>query len=251
MFLTIHDLVAQGSWSSGWQPVLIWFVINQYSVYLIMHRYFSHRAFATSRGFQFAMALYGVTLGQNDVLWWAYAHHRHHRYCDTPLDPHSAQHRGVWYAAFGWIWHTPSAHHPSERDRGRSFREEWARFPELYWVCRFGWIVTLYRAAWTLYAGGLDGLIYHYLVPIALSTLVTLISNVALHLDTTSKTCKAASSAAINCIQMFSGEAWHDVHHQKPRSACTSDSRWYTFDGVYTCCIRPLRAVGLIWDVIT
>src|SRR6202171_183254 len=41
------------------------------------HRYFSHRAFKTSRVFQFVIAFIAMTSAQKGVLWWA-GHHRHH-----------------------------------------------------------------------------------------------------------------------------------------------------------------------------
>ena len=67
------------------------------------HRYFSHRSFKTSRAFQFILALAAQSSAQKGVIWWA-AHHRwHHKYSDTPADPHSVRHKGFWYSHLGWI----------------------------------------------------------------------------------------------------------------------------------------------------
>src|SRR6202041_1433401 len=41
------------------------------------HRYFSHRAYSTSRAFQFVLAFLSQTTAQNSVLWWASQHRRH------------------------------------------------------------------------------------------------------------------------------------------------------------------------------
>src|SRR5688572_17421055 len=57
------------------------------------HRYFSHRAFKTSRAFQFFLALLGTLGVQKGVLWWASHHRHHHRYSDMPVDVHSPLHR--------------------------------------------------------------------------------------------------------------------------------------------------------------
>src|SRR4051812_37347773 len=59
------------------------------------HRYFSHRAFKTSRAMQFALAFGASTSCQKGVLWWAAHHRMHHRYSDTELDLHSPK-RGFW-----------------------------------------------------------------------------------------------------------------------------------------------------------
>ena len=48
------------------------------------HRYFSHRAFKTSRAFQFVLAVLAQSSAQKGVLWWASHHRRHHRTSDTP-----------------------------------------------------------------------------------------------------------------------------------------------------------------------
>ncbi|HEY2594959.1 MAG TPA: hypothetical protein VGK33_13770, partial [Chloroflexota bacterium] len=44
------------------------------------HRYFSHRAFKTSRAFQFLLALGAQSSLQKGVLWWAANHRFHHKH---------------------------------------------------------------------------------------------------------------------------------------------------------------------------
>ena len=64
------------------------------------HRYFSHRAYKTSRWFQFLLALGATCTAQKGVLWWA-AHHRdHHKYSDTPEDIRTAasEEAQIWWA---------------------------------------------------------------------------------------------------------------------------------------------------------
>ena len=53
------------------------------------HRYFSHRAFRTSRPMQFILALMGATSVQRGPLWWAAHHRHHHKHSDTEQDHHS------------------------------------------------------------------------------------------------------------------------------------------------------------------
>src|SRR6202046_5929608 len=43
------------------------------------HRYFSHRAYETSRAFQFALAVLAQSTSQKSVLWLAGDHRDHHR----------------------------------------------------------------------------------------------------------------------------------------------------------------------------
>src|SRR5262245_3349364 len=71
-----------------WYPVFAVgiFYLRMFGITAGYHRYFSHRAYKTSRWFQFLLALLGTTATQKGVLWWA-AHHRdHHKYSDQPAD---------------------------------------------------------------------------------------------------------------------------------------------------------------------
>ena len=56
---------------------VVFYFFRMFFVTGAIHRYFSHRAFRTSRSVQLAMAILGCTAGQRGPLWWA-AHHRHH-----------------------------------------------------------------------------------------------------------------------------------------------------------------------------
>src|SRR6266849_6754274 len=65
------------------------FYVRMFFVTAWYPRYFCHRAFKTSRAFQFIIAVTATTSTQKGVLWWA-ANHRHHpRYSDTEADLHS------------------------------------------------------------------------------------------------------------------------------------------------------------------
>src|SRR5262245_38319708 len=46
------------------------------------HRYFSHRAYATGRVFQFALAFLAQSSAQKSILWWAAKHRHHHLHSD-------------------------------------------------------------------------------------------------------------------------------------------------------------------------
>ncbi|MDG1490341.1 MAG: hypothetical protein P8R43_00525, partial [Planctomycetota bacterium] len=53
------------------------YVLRMFAITAGYHRYFSHRAFRTSRFGQFCLAVIGASAAQRGPLWWA-AHHRHH-----------------------------------------------------------------------------------------------------------------------------------------------------------------------------
>src|SRR4249920_1271097 len=51
------------------------YTLRMFALTGFYHRYFSHKAFKTSRAMQFAFALIGAMCVQRGPLWWA-AHHR-------------------------------------------------------------------------------------------------------------------------------------------------------------------------------
>ena len=90
------------------------------------HRYFSHRCFATGRLQNAVLGVLGATAGQRGPLWWASTHRRHHKHCETPLDPHCPSLQGFWYSHCGWTM---------DRDNfpiRLAYVRDWLRqFPEL------------------------------------------------------------------------------------------------------------------------
>ncbi|HWA38434.1 MAG TPA: acyl-CoA desaturase, partial [Burkholderiales bacterium] len=67
------------------------FALRMFAITGFYHRYFSHRAYSTSRAAQFAFALLGASAAQRGPLWWASHHRHHHAHADEPSDAHSAR----------------------------------------------------------------------------------------------------------------------------------------------------------------
>ena len=58
------------------------------------HRCLAHRAFRVHPAVGFLLDMYFRVIVGTDPESWAAVHRLHHRYADTPLDPHSPQQRG-------------------------------------------------------------------------------------------------------------------------------------------------------------
>lgn len=111
------------------------------------HRYFSHRAFKTSRWFQFTGALLGCLALQKGPLWWAAHHREHHRSSDREGDVHSPHVHGFIWAHMGWFLT------PRNNELRADLIKDWMRFPELRWLDRGSAIVAVLYAA-ALYTFG-------------------------------------------------------------------------------------------------
>src|SRR5215470_862689 len=84
-FVLVHLTCIAAIWTGiTWQAVAVGVGLYWMRIFAIgagYHRYFSHRAYATSRAFQFLLAVLSQSTAQKSVLWWA-AKHRHHHIVD-------------------------------------------------------------------------------------------------------------------------------------------------------------------------
>lgn len=201
------------------------------------HRYFAHRTYRMGRVPQFLMALGGTTAAQQGPLWWA-AHHRdHHRYADTPRDPHSPIH-GFWWAHVGWI--TSGRFGETKHDRIRDF----ARYPELVWLDRHWWVGPWALGTLTFLVAGLPGLLVGFFGSTVLLWHATFSINSFAHLigrrrfetDDTSR-----NSAVLAVLTL--GEGWHNNHHHYPTSV-RQGFRWWELDVTYLV-LKALSWVGI------
>lgn len=140
-YLALH-LACLAVFATGVSPAAVGVALGLYLVRMFAitgfyHRYFSHRAFKTSRPVQFLFALLGASSGQRGPLWWASHHRHHHARSDEPDDLHSPRQHGLWHAHVGWIWR-PEAR-PTDPDR---IKDLW-RYPELRWLDRWHMLAPL------------------------------------------------------------------------------------------------------------
>src|SRR3970040_1071267 len=79
-FVLVHLGCIGAIWSGiTWEALTICVALYWLRIFAIgagYHRYFSHRAYSTSRAFQFVLAFLSQTTTQKSVIWWA-SKHRH------------------------------------------------------------------------------------------------------------------------------------------------------------------------------
>jgi hypothetical protein len=107
-FVLVHLACIAAFWTGvTYQAIAICLVLYWVRIFAIgagYHRYFSHRAYKTSRAFQFVLAFLSQSSAQKSVLWWAAMHRHHHLHSDTELDILSPRHKGFIYSHVGWIF---------------------------------------------------------------------------------------------------------------------------------------------------
>jgi stearoyl-CoA desaturase (delta-9 desaturase) len=206
------------------------------------HRYFSHRSFKTSRIFQAVLALLGTFGLQRGVIWWASIHRTHHKYSDTPEDPHSPVQRGFWYSHMGWIFDK------KWEDARWDMVKDLEKYPELLWINK-NWIpIYIAWAFLILITLGFHYVVWGCFVAVVLSWHATFCVNSLLHVwgkkvYPTKDESRNNPWLAVPTM----GEAWHSNHHFYPSSA-RQGFEWWELDLSYYI-LRFLETLGLVWEL--
>ncbi|MBC8132417.1 MAG: acyl-CoA desaturase [Deltaproteobacteria bacterium] len=231
------------SWSGVALAVASYF-IRMFVVTAAYHRYFSHRAFKTSRLFQFFLALGAQTAAQKGVLWWASHHRWHHKHSDQEKDVHSAKLRGFWYAHLGWIMRS------DWNETDTSIVSDLSRYPELRFLnhAAIQMLPTIALALAFLFIGGSHGLVWGYFVSTALLWHGCFSINSLSHLFGSKRYATGDESRNNLLLALITtGEGWHNNHHHYQSSA-NQGFRWWEIDVTYYM-LRLMAAVGLVWDL--
>jgi stearoyl-CoA desaturase (Delta-9 desaturase) len=249
LFCAVHLVALLGIIYCGWSWAWAALAVVAYFVRMVVvtagyHRYFAHRAFKTSRLFQFVLALGAQSAAQKGVLWWASHHRWHHRYSDTDRDIHSPKLRGFLYAHVGWILD------PGWSDTDWTLIADLAKFPELRMLNRsvVHILPAVGLALGCLAVGGLRGLVWGFFVSTVLLWHGSFSINSMSHLFGKRRYLTADDSRNNWLLALITtGEGWHNNHHHY-QSAANQGFRWWELDLTYYV-LRLLALSGLIWDL--
>ena len=230
------------------------YALRMFAITGFYHRYFSHRAFRTSRPVQFAFAVLGASSVQRGPLWWA-AHHRHHHvHADTAADPHTPR-KGFWRSHAGWFL-----------TRG-GFRTDQSRigdllkFPELRWLDRYDTAIPVVLAALLFGAGmalerwapglGTNGpqlLVWGFFVSTVVLFHATVTINSLAHRWGRRRYATRDDSRNNLFLALITlGEGWHNNHHHYPASV-RQGFYWWEVDMTWYV-LKAMSWLGLVWDL--
>ena len=230
----------------NWRSFAIAFTLYWGRMFVITagyHRFFSHRAYKTSRLVQFIIGFLGTTCIQKGPLWWASTHRRHHKYTDEPQDVHSPRQRGWWYAHVGWLGN------PENGNTDLRLIPDLVRFRELRWLDRYHWVAPLLTAFACFAIAGWQGV-----SAMAISTVLfwhaTFAINSVAHLYGSQPFPQTQDDSHnwwfLAILTM--GEGWHNNHHFDQNSARQGYRRWWEIDLSYYL-LSILAKTRIIWDL--
>lgn len=227
------------------------------------HRYFAHKAYSTSRFFQFFIAFFAQTSAQKGALWWAAHHRTHHATSDSVKDPHSMKHYGFWYSHLGWILS------PDYKQTDYHLIQDYAKFPELRWLNKQHLFPPIFLGLTMFVLGGFINhsgeastiLGYEFFVNGAWSALFIgfFLSTVFLYHGTFSinsimhkfgkpryKTGDESKNNLILALITL-GEGWHNNHHYY-QVAARQGFFWWEIDITFYI-LKILSWFGIVWDL--
>ncbi len=215
------------------------------------HRLLSHRSFKCLKWVEYFWILGGYLAFEGSPIWWAAIHRAHHRYVDTPLDPHSPRVSGMKYSWFGWMVEKGYASHidPDVQcpdltsDPIYRFLEQggsWKRAHLLTFAVGVVFrIFLLFFFGWQIAtASALAGV---------LVLQVPLLLNVFCHIPKLGYKNFDSEDDSVNVwwvALLAMGEGWHNNHHALPGSARSGirpheiDMSWLT--------LRLMKALHLV-----
>ncbi len=258
-FVVLHGGCLGVLWV-GWSPVALGvagglYLLRMFALTAFYHRYFSHRAFKTSRPLQFVFALLGNSAVQRGPLWWAAHHRKHHRHADEPQDVHSPHVHSFLWSHMGWV--TSRANFATDAKQVPDL----VKFPELRFLDRFNVIVPLLllgglfllgdvlaRTSPGLGTSGWQMVVWGFFISTTVLFHVSVSINSLAHRVGSRRYATRDHSRNNWWLAVLTlGEGWHNNHHHYP-AAMRQGHRWWEIDPT-AYLLRAMAFVGLIWDL--
>ncbi|HEU4660486.1 MAG TPA: fatty acid desaturase [Pseudolabrys sp.] len=245
-FVLVHVACFAAIWTGvTWTAVAIGITLYWLRIFAIgagYHRYFSHRAYSTSRVFQFILAVLSQSTAQKSVLWWACKHRHHHLHSDTEHDIHSPRHKGFIYSHVGWIF--SRKHDQADLNKVADL----ARYPELMWLHKHELVPAAVLALICFLLGGWPGLVVGFFWSTVLVYHATFCINSLAHVHGRKRYVTGDDSRNNWLLAVFTmGEGWHNNHHAC-QSSVRQGFRWWEIDCTFYL-LKLLSFLGIVWNL--
>jgi stearoyl-CoA desaturase (Delta-9 desaturase) len=247
-FVLVHLACIAAVWT-GVTPVAVAICVVLYWLRIFAigagyHRYFSHRAYSTSRLSQFVLAVLAQSTAQKSVLWWAAKHRHHHLHSDTEFDVHSPRHKGFVYSHLGWIF--DRRHDATDLVKVADF----TRYRELMWLHKYELVPAVALGVLCFLIGGWSGLVVGFFWSTVCVYHATFCINSLAHVCGKRRYVTGDDSRNNWLLAIFTmGEGWHNNHHAFQSSVQQGFKRW-EIDPTFRI-LKALSRAGIIWDLKT
>lgn len=203
--------------------VVCFYLLNICGIYMVLHRYYSHRTFKFKNNFlKNIFTALAVLAARGSVIGWVYIHRKHHAASDTDQDPHSPKFLGFRLLSL-------SHYKKLDEEKMQVFLIRDVLSKGQLFVHKYYLLIILAFAA-ALGAVSLEWLYFAYILPGFLVHLSQVSFNYFGH--TSGYRNFETSDDSRNNAWLFPfiwGEAWHNNHHHAA-AALTTKVRHYEWD---------------------
>ncbi|MDP3981492.1 MAG: fatty acid desaturase [Chlamydiota bacterium] len=237
LFVAIHGVAVAGfflyppTMSIFALLLIVHFLIGCIGICVTFHRFLSHRSFQFK--YKWLERIF-VTLGtialQRGPIWWTCIHRFHHRYSDTPQDPHDSN-KGFWFSHFMWLFTIDKKtiksenYHESVHDIAM---DPYYRLLDQYFYIPaiiFGGLLYIIGGYAWLFWGGFIGIV-------SVWHCTWFINSVTHRWGYQRFDGGPGDTSRNNWFVALStyGEGWHNNHHAFPSSAKQGFFKWWEID---------------------
>ncbi|XP_076277577.1 acyl-CoA Delta-9 desaturase [Lasioglossum baleicum] len=226
-----------------------------YGVTAGMHRLWAHRCYSAKTPLRVFLALLYCMMGQTHFYKWIRDHRTHHKFSETPADPHDAT-RGFFFSHMGWLM---MKRHPAVKEYGSKIdMSDIAADPVIKFFDRHFEVIMLsmtfilptivpvlfWNETWYISS-------HAVLIRYVTSLHATFSVNSFAHMWGNRPYNRKVKPTENAVVSFFAhGEGWHNYHHSFPWDYKASELGSYTLNST-TAFIELMAYFGLAYDLKT
>lgn len=235
-----------------WSLTLVFYLWHTFGVTIGLHRLLSHRAFRCHKIVEYFFVFGAYLAFHGAPIWWATIHRNHHKYVETPLDPHAPKY-GALKAYFFYRRWKYDAHQDPRKQCPDLYKDPIYKLLEFggNWIPGYALCVgisLLFRVAlfylfgWQVALASFLGAVGAFNVPLLL--------NIGCHIPKLGYKNFQIKDDSVN-VWWFAiialGDGWHNNHHAVPGSSNMGllkheiDPSWLF--------LKLLQKVGLVYSI--
>jgi len=231
LYLGLH-----GDWIWLLATLGFWCLLSGLGIAVGFHRIYSHHCFTNLEPWLDSLILWcGTMAGQGSSLSWVAVHvGYHHRYSDTPRDPHTPKYRGFGHAVCGWYEGI------DETSINHKYAARLLRNPRHVWVHKhytrvlYGAVAVIAALSWLL-IGDLKLFFYGYGIAWGIAIMQDNLVNYFGHtpkfgyqnFDYEDRKDQSCNFWPLGYLGW--GQGWHENHHVYPERF-SFKHHWWEFD---------------------
>lgn len=207
-----------------YSSLFMYFVFGCLGIVVTFHRNLTHRSYKISTVLENILTFFGTLAGTGSSIAWVNMHMLHHKYSDSPKDPHSPDNGIIKMFLLSY-----SVPNELTKPAKALMRDRYHLFLHKYYNG-----IHIMTATLLYLLFGLDILFGFYVIPMIITAIMSNMVNYLGHSHgyRSFNTKDNSTNSFIAAILSF-GEGWHNNHHKYPNTPNFGGRNWWEFDFSY------------------